>query len=282
MLTAGTKLGPYVVQSLLGVGGVGEVYKARDTRLNRTVAVKVLPQSLSADPVRRQSFEREARAISALQHPQHLHPLRHWFSGRHEYLVMEYLEGATLADWLSKGRLPLEQTLRYATEVADALDGAHRRGIVHRDLKPANIFLTTHGETKVLDFGLAKLGEGNASSDKPDLAVTAPEALTSPGVAMGTVAYMSPEQARGNELDARTDIFSLGALLYEMATGKPAFPGKTSAIVFKAILDGTPMPPSQVAPSLPPQLDQIVAKALERTATSDTKVRQNCEPTSRG
>jgi serine/threonine protein kinase len=282
VLTAGTKLGPYVVQSLLGVGGVGEVYKARDTRLNRTVAVKVLPQSLSADPVRRQSFEREARAISALQHPQHLHPLRHWFSGRHEYLVMEYLEGATLADWLSKGRLPLEQTLRYATEVADALDGAHRRGIVHRDLKPANIFLTTHGETKVLDFGLAKLGEGNASSDKPDLAVTAPEALTSPGVAMGTVAYMSPEQARGNELDARTDIFSLGALLYEMATGKPAFPGKTSAIVFKAILDGTPMPPSQVAPSLPPQLDQIVAKALERTATSDTKVRQNCEPTSRG
>ena len=212
MLTAGTKLGPYVVQSLLGVGGVGEVYKARDTRLNRTVAVKVLPQSLSADPVRRQSFEREARAISALQHPQHLHPLRHWFSGRHEYLVMEYLEGATLADWLSKGRLPLEQTLRYATEVADALDGAHRRGIVHRDLKPANIFLTTHGETKVLDFGLAKLGEGNASSDKPDLAVTAPEALTSPGVAMGTVAYMSPEQARGEELDARTDIFSLGAV----------------------------------------------------------------------
>ena len=264
VLAAGTKLGPYVVQGLIGAGGMGEVYKARDTRLNRTVAVKVLPHSLSADPFRRQRFEREARAISALQHPNicTLHDIGS--QDGTEYLVMEYLEGATLADRLLKGRLTLNQTLRYATEVADALDGAHRRGIVHRDLKPANIFITTHGEAKVLDFGLAKLDEPNASSDKPDLAVTAPEALTSPGVAMGTVAYMSPEQARGEELDARTDIFSLGAVLYEMATGKPAFPGKTSAIVFKSILDGTPTPPSQLAPSLPPQLDQIVAKALEK------------------
>ena len=264
LLAVGTKLWPYVVESLLGAGGMGEVYRARDTRLNRTVAIKVLPQSLSADPVRRQRFEREARAISALQHPNICTLYDIGTQGGTDYLVMEYLEGETLADRLRKGRLTLDQTLRYATEVADALDSAHRRGIVHRDLKPANIFLTTHGEAKVLDFGLAKLDEGNASSDTPDLPVTAPEALTTPGAAMGTVAYMSPEQARGEEIDARTDIFSLGAVLYEIATGKPAFPGKTSAIVFKAILDGTPTPPSQVAPSLPPQLDQIVAKALEK------------------
>ena len=265
VLPAGTKLGPYVVQSLIGTGGMGEVYRARDTRLDRTVAVKVIPRSLSADPFRRQRFEREARAISALQHPNICTLYDIGSQDGTEYLVMEYLEGETLAERLLKGRLSLDQTVRYATEVADALDGAHRRGIVHRDLKPANIFITTHGEAKVLDFGLAKLDEPNASSNvTPDLAVTAPEALTSPGVAMGTVAYMSPEQARGDELDARTDIFSMGAVLYEMVTGKPAFPGKTTAIIFKAILDANPAPPTQVVPALPPQLDQIVEKALEK------------------
>ena len=264
VLPCGTKLGPYVVQSLIGAGGMGEVYRARDSRLNRSVAIKVLPRSLSSDPQRRQRFEREARAISALQHP---NICTLYDIGTHDgtdYLVMEFLEGETLAVRLSKGRLSLDLTVRYATEVADALDAAHRRSIVHRDLKPANIFVTTHGECKVLDFGLAKLEEPAPSPDTPTLAVTAPEVLTTPGVAMGTVAYMSPEQARGEELDARTDIFSLGAVLYEMATGRPAFPGRTTAIVFKAILDATPPPPTHTEPSLPSQLDQIVDKALEK------------------
>jgi serine/threonine protein kinase/Tol biopolymer transport system component len=266
ILPTGTRLGPYVVQALLGAGGMGEVYRARDTRLDRTVAVKVLPRGVSSDSARRQRFEREARAISALNHP-HICTLYDVGSqDGTDYLVMEYLEGETLAARLSRGRLPLELALRYATEVSDALDAAHRRGIVHRDLKPGNIFLTTHGESKALDFGLAKLEE-NPSSDTPTAATANPNLLTTPGMAMGTVAYMSPEQARGEELDGRTDIFSLGAVLYEMATGNLAFPGRTSAVVFKAILDQTPPPPTQVTAFLPPQLDQIVDKALEKDRT---------------
>ena len=264
VLAAGTKLGPYAVLALLGAGGMGEVYRARDTRLDRTVAVKVIPSHLSSDPVRRQRFEREARAISALQHPNicTLHDVGS--QDGMDYLVMEYLEGETLAARLQRGRLSLDLTLRYATEVADALDAAHRRGIVHRDLKPGNIFITTHGESKVLDFGLAKLEEKGAAPDTPTAGATSPEVLTTPGVAMGTVAYMSPEQARGEELDGRTDIFSFGAVLYEMATGRIAFPGKTAAVVFKAILDATPPPPTKVEPSLHGQMDQIVEKALEK------------------
>ena len=264
----GKRLGPYEIVVLIGAGGMGEVYRARDTRLDRMVAVKVLPAHSSSDPERRRRFEREARAISALQHPNIciLHDVG--TQDGMDYLVMEYLEGETLAARLMKGRLPLDLTLRYASEVADALDTAHRRGIVHRDLKPGNIFITTHGESKVLDFGLAKLEETKASSEMPT-ALTAnanadAEVLTTPGVAMGTVAYMSPEQARGEELDLRTDIFSLGAVLYEMATGKVAFPGKTSAVVFKAILDETPVGPTTIAPSLPAEIDRITEKALEK------------------
>ena len=263
-LVAGTRLGPYAVQALLGAGGMGEVYRARDTRLDRTVAIKLIPLALSSDPVRRQRFEREARAISSLNHPHICHLYDVGEQDGIEYLVMEYLEGETLATRLQKGRLPFDLTLCYATEVADALDTAHRRGIVHRDLKPGNIFITTHGESKVLDFGLAKLEESEQESSRPTVDRKPPEVLTTPGVAMGTVAYMSPEQARGEELDGRTDIFSLGAVLYEMATGKAAFPGRTSAVVFKAILDETPKRPSEVEPSLPVQLDQIVEKALEK------------------
>jgi eukaryotic-like serine/threonine-protein kinase len=264
LLAAGTRLGPYEVQALLGAGGMGEVYRARDTRLNRTVAVKVIPRAMSTDPARLQRFEREARAIAALQHPNicTLHDV-----GRQDgmqFLVMECLEGETLAKRLKKGRIPLERALRYGAEVADALDAAHRRGIVHRDLKPANIFLTTHGEPKVLDFGLAKLDEPDPVVDTSTETAADEKVLTTPGVAMGTAPYMSPEQARGEDLDARTDIFSLGAVLYEMATGKMAFAGKTTAVVHKAILDATPPRPSQVVSELPEELDRIVAKALEK------------------
>jgi eukaryotic-like serine/threonine-protein kinase len=260
--TAGMKLGPYVIQSLLGAGGMGEVYRARDTRLDRTVAIKVLPAHLSSDPIRRQRFEREARAIAALQHSNicTLYDVGHQ-SGT-DYLVMEYLEGETLASRLAKGPLPLDLSLRYGIEVADALDTAHRHGVVHRDLKPGNILVTAHGECKVLDFGLAKLAEEKLSSELSTL--TGPGVLTGPGQAMGTVAYMSPEQARGEELDARTDLFSFGVVLYEMATGKLPFSGKTSAVVFKAILDETPAAPTQMNAELPERLDEIVAKALAK------------------
>ncbi|MGA8493692.1 MAG: protein kinase [Terriglobales bacterium] len=261
-LTAGTKLGPYEIQSALGAGGMGEVYRARDSRLSRTVAIKVLPEHLSSSPEAKQRFEREARAISALNHPNicTLYDVGH--QNGIDYLVMEFLEGETLADRLRRGKLPMEQTLRYATEVADALETGHRRGIVHRDLKPGNIFVTVHGECKVLDFGLAKLEEEGDVLDAN--ALTSPAVLTSPGAAVGTVAYMSPEQARGETLDARTDIFSLGAVLYEMATGRVAFPGKTSAVVFKAILDETPARPVHLNPGISPKLEDIILKTLEK------------------
>ena len=256
------RLGPYKIEAPLGAGGMGEVYRARDVRLNRTVALKILPIHLSAKPGAQERFDREARAISSLNHP---HICQLFDIGQHDgisYLVMEHLEGETLAQRLLRGSLPLALALRYGIEVADALDSAHRRGITHRDLKPANIFITAHGESKVLDFGLAKLEEGDESAEANTL--TSPAALTSPGTAVGTVAYMSPEQARGEPLDARTDIFSLGAVLYECATGKAAFPGKTSAVIFKAILDQSPAAPSELNAAIPAKLEEIVLKALEK------------------
>jgi eukaryotic-like serine/threonine-protein kinase len=262
-LAPGAKLGPYEILGQLGAGGMGEVYRARDTRLGRDVAIKVLPFRYASDPIVRQRFEREAKAISSLQHPNicTLHDIG--LHGGTDFLVMEYLEGETLASRLHKGKLPLEKTLEYSIEVSDALDSAHKRGLIHRDLKPANIFLTTRGDCKVLDFGLAKF-DSSESLLETTTHLENPEGLTTPGVAMGTVAYMSPEQARGDELDARTDIFSLGAVIYEMATGKLAFQGKTWAVMFKAILDHDPPPITDTNPQSPSNLDDIVRKALEK------------------
>jgi eukaryotic-like serine/threonine-protein kinase len=260
-LTAGTKLGPYEILAPLGAGGMGEVYSARDTRLARTVAIKILPSGLADNPAARQRFQREGKAISSLQHPNICTLYDIGNQNGIDFLVMEYLEGETLQDRLLRGALPLEQVVRYATEIADALDAAHHKGFVHRDLKPSNIFLTRHGEAKVLDFGLVKLEEEAVTDLRT---ITNPANLTSPGTAIGTVAYMSPEQARGDGLDARTDIFSFGAVLYEMTSGKPAFPGKTSAIIFKAILDQTPVAPSQRDSKFPQRLEEIIFKALEK------------------
>lgn len=261
-LTHGTKLGPYEIQSPLGAGGMGEVYRARDTRLDRTVAVKVLPSHLAQNAEARERFEREARAISALNHPYICHLYDVGEQDGHNYLVMEYMEGETLSSRLLRGRLPLEVALRYANEIADALDAAHRRGIVHRDLKPSNIFATQHGECKVLDFGLAKLEQTETGSNAATVA--AAELLTIPGSAMGTAAYMSPEQVRGEELDSRTDIFSFGVLLYEIVTGALPFQGKTSGMLADAILNREPKPPTQLNPDVPLELHHILSKALEK------------------
>ena len=229
-LASGTKLGPYEIQSPLGAGGMGEVYRARDTRLDRTVAVKILPSHLSEDPEAKQRFDREARTISSLNHPNicTLHDVGH--QDGIDYLVMEYLEGETLADRLSKGPLPIEQVLKYGVEICDGLERAHRSGVVHRDLKPGNIMLTKTG-AKLMDFGLAKAAVASvAAASGLTVTLTTPPGshpLTAQGTVVGTFQYMSPEQIEGKEADARSDIFALGAVLYEMVTGKRAFEGKT-------------------------------------------------------
>src|SRR5215470_16032833 len=229
-LSPGSRLGPYEILAPLGAGGMGEVYKAKDTRLDRTVAVKVLPKHLSSSEEMRQRFEREARAISQLSHP---HICALYDVGSHEgteYLVMELLAGVSLSTRLSKGPLPLEQTLKYGVEILDALDKAHRQGIVHRDLKPGNAMLTKSG-VKLLDFGLAKaMAPAQSVSALTSLPTMAGGAnLTQEGTILGTFQYMAPEQLEGKEADARTDIFAFGAVLYEMATGRKAFSGKSQA-----------------------------------------------------
>jgi eukaryotic-like serine/threonine-protein kinase len=260
-LLAGTKLGPYEILALLGAGGMGEVYRASDTRLHRTVAIKILSPHLSDNPGSQERFEREARAISSLSHPNICHLYDIGSQDGVRFLVLEFLDGDSLSARLRKGSLPLTDTLRYGIEITDALDTAHRRGIVHRDLKPGNIFLTSHGECKVLDFGLAMLGV-EPLPNAATVSDTSP--LTRPGSPVGTLHYMSPEQARGELLDARTDVFSSGAVLYEMATGKRAFEGKTTAVVFKSLLDDTPTPAPDVNSKLPQRLADILSKALEK------------------
>src|ERR1700732_2009544 len=260
----GQRLGPYSMVEKIGAGGMGEVYRARDTRLNRIVAIKVRPAHLADDPERRERFEREARTIASLNHPHIcvLHDI-----GRQDgidFLVMEYLEGETLAQRLQKGPLPLEQVLQYAIEIADALDKAHRKGVTHRDLKPGNIMLTKSG-TKLLDFGLAKLKHEVAPANvQLSQLPTANDPLTAQGTIVGTLQYMAPEQLEEKEVDARADIFAFGAVVYEMATGKRAFEGKSQASVIGAILKDDPPPISSLQPMTPLALDRVVKKCLAK------------------
>ena len=243
---------------------MGEVYRARDTRLDRIVAIKVLPTHLADRAELRERFEREARTIASLNHPHicTLYDIGH--QDGTDFLVMEYLEGETLAQRLVKGPLPLEQVLQYAIEIADALDKAHRKGVTHRDLKPGNIMLTKSG-TKLLDFGLAKLKQEAAPANVPLSELpTANDPLTAQGTIVGTLQYMAPEQLEGKEVDARTDIFAFGAVVYEMATGKKAFEGKSQASVIAAILKSDPPPMSSLQPMTPPALDRVVKKCLAK------------------
>ena len=263
-LSAGTRLGPYEILAPVGAGGMGEVYRARDTRLERTVAVKILPAHLSTSEEVRQRFEREAKTISSLSHP---HICALYDVGNQdgtEYLVMEFLEGETLTDRLSRGALPAEQVLRYGIEIADALDKAHRQGIVHRDLKPGNIMLTKSG-VKLVDFGLAKLAAvGPANTSVSILPTQAGLNLTQEGTILGTFQYMAPEQLEGKEADARSDIFAFGAVLYEIATGQKAFAGKSQASLIASILSAEPPAISTVSPMTPPALDRVVKTCLAK------------------
>ncbi|HKR62861.1 MAG TPA: protein kinase [Thermoanaerobaculia bacterium] len=251
----GSRLGPYEIVSRLGAGGMGEVWKARDTRLDRNVAVKILPAEFAGNAQLKIRFEREAKTISQLNHPY----ICTLFDVGENYLVMELLEGETLADRLARGPLPLNDVLKYGAQIADALDRAHRAGIVHRDLKPANVMITKSG-AKLLDFGLAKGGTAVVAIDD----ATVQKQLTQEGTILGTFQYMAPEQLEGQEADARTDIFAFGAVLYEMATATRAFEGKTKTSLIAAIVKEQPRPVSQIVPLTPPSLEHIIGRCLEK------------------
>ena len=275
----GDRLGPYEVLAKLGEGGMGEVYKARDTRLDRTVAIKVLPAEISGDPDRRVRFEREAKTIAGLNHP-HICTLHD--VGDHEgamFLVMEHLTGQTLADRLEKGPLPLGQTLAIATDIADALAAAHRQGVIHRDLKPGNVMLTKAG-AKLLDFGLAKLAERGAEpgTGRLEAALTRSASLTGEGVIVGTLPYMAPEQLEGKAPDAGTDLWALGVIVYEMVTGKRAFEGTSAVSLMGSILEREPARISTLRPVTPPALDRLVWRCLQK----DPELRWQSAAESRG
>ncbi len=273
-LSSGTKLGPYEIQSPLGAGGMGEVYRALDTRLDRTVAIKVLASHLSSSPELKQRMEREARAISSLNHPHICHLYDIGSQDGTDYLVMEFLEGETLAERLRKGAMPLNEIFKIGIAVAESLAVAHRQGIVHRDLKPGNIMLT-QGGAKLMDFGLAKplglqttgAGSGSAPSFTAAATLTGPSPLsplTSAGSIIGTIQYMSPEQIEGKEADARSDIFAFGAVLYEMVAGKRPFAGKSQISLASSILENDPEPITALKPNAPPAFEHVVTTCLQK------------------
>jgi len=266
-IPAGEKIGSYRILEFLQAGGMGEVYKARDTRLDRLVAIKFLPRAVAADPAAFGRFKREARAASALNHPRicTIHDSGDYL-GR-PFIVMEFLEGQSLKERIAGRPRPTAEILDFAAQICDALAAAHAKGIVHRDIKPANIFVTSGGQIKILDFGLAKVASDPhadaALKMRADLTTTV-STRTRPGSLLGTLAYLSPEQARGEEVDARTDIFSFGVVLYQMATGRPTFQGETSAALIDAILHETPVRPSTLNPSVGSSLERTILKMLEK------------------